>query len=94
MTFKTTVTSTTDFLTITWSLNKDQVVSIITHVPSTNTVEIDVKYTSRIRYNTTTCELQLGPLTKEDEGEYILSLVTTKAKTLTGEINLEVLGKY
>lgn len=94
MAFKTTLTSTTDFLSIAWNFNKDKVVPIIAFVPPTNTKKINEKYASRISYNMTTFELQLGPLMKEDEGEYILSTVNLKADQLTGQIHLEVLGKY
>ncbi|KAK7124352.1 hypothetical protein R3I94_018656 [Phoxinus phoxinus] len=88
VTFKTTIPSTTDFLTITWNKGQD---NIITHIPSKNTQNIDEKYASRISYNATTCEIQLRSLTKEDGGEYILSLVNSEAHTLTGQIHLEVL---
>ncbi|XP_016086505.1 carcinoembryonic antigen-related cell adhesion molecule 5-like isoform X2 [Sinocyclocheilus grahami] len=92
VTFKTTITSTQDFLTVTWNFNKDPVIApIITSVLVTNTDNIDEKYTSRIIYNNATCELQLGPLVKEDEGEYILNIVTTKGQQLSGQIDLEVL---
>ncbi|XP_067217562.1 carcinoembryonic antigen-related cell adhesion molecule 1-like [Chanodichthys erythropterus] len=91
VTFKTTITSTTDFLSIAWNFNKDKVIPIITFVPSTNTKKINEKYASRISYNMTTFELQLGPLMKEDEGEYILSTVKLNADQLTGQIDLEVL---
>ncbi|XP_026145933.1 carcinoembryonic antigen-related cell adhesion molecule 1-like, partial [Carassius auratus] len=92
VTFKTTITSTQDFITITWNFNKAAAIApIITSVPSSNTNDIDEKYTSRIIYNQTTCELQLGPLVKEDEGEYILTAVTRKGKQLNGRIDLEVL---
>ncbi|XP_067267414.1 carcinoembryonic antigen-related cell adhesion molecule 5-like [Chanodichthys erythropterus] len=91
VTFKTTITSTTDFLSITWNFNKDKVIPIITFVPSTNNKKINEKYASRISYNMTTFELQLGPLMKEDEGEYILSTVKLNADQLTGQIDLEVL---
>lgn len=84
-----------DFLTISWTFNKGQTIaSIITHIPSTNTKNIDEKYASRISYNETTCEVQLRSLMKEDGGEYILNVVTSKGTQQTGQINLEVLGKY
>ncbi|XP_042601017.1 carcinoembryonic antigen-related cell adhesion molecule 1-like [Cyprinus carpio] len=92
VTFKTTITSTQDFLTITWNFNKNSVISpIITNVLVTNTNNIDKKYASRIIYNNTTGELQLGPLVKEDEGEYNLNIVTNKGDSLSGQIDLEVL---
>ncbi|XP_016311390.1 carcinoembryonic antigen-related cell adhesion molecule 1-like [Sinocyclocheilus anshuiensis] len=92
VTFKTTITSTQDFLTVTWNFNKDPVIApIITSILLLNTDNIDEKYASRIVYNNTTCELQLGPLVKEDEGEYILNIVTTKGQQLSGQIDLEVL---
>lgn len=95
MTFKTTIASTQDFITVTWNFNKGSVIApIITSILSSNTDNIDEKYTSRIIYNKTTCELQLGPLVKEDEGEYILNTVNTKGQQLSGQIYLEVLGKY
>ncbi len=95
MTFKTTITSIQDFLTITWNFNKGPVIApIITSVLVSNTDNVDDKYASRIIYNKTTCELQLGPLVKEDEGEYILNIVTSKGNQLSGQIDLEVLGKY
>lgn len=92
VTFKTTITSSMDFLTISWTFNKGQTIaSIITHIPSTNTKNIDEKYASRISYNETTCEVQLRSLMKEDGGEYILNVVTSKGTQQTGQINLEVL---
>ncbi|KTF75113.1 hypothetical protein cypCar_00035749, partial [Cyprinus carpio] len=92
VTFKTTITSTQDFLTITWNFNKNSVISpIITNVLVTNTNNIDKKYAGRIIYSNTTCELQLGPLVKEDEGEYNLNIVTSKGESLSGQIDLEVL---
>ncbi len=95
MTFKTTIASAQDFLTVTWNFNKGLVIApIITSILLTNTSNIDEKYTGRIIYNKTTCELQLGPLVKEDEGEYILNIVTTNGQQLSGQIDLEVLGKY
>uniref|UniRef100_A0A9J7ZTM3 Uncharacterized protein n=1 Tax=Cyprinus carpio carpio TaxID=630221 RepID=A0A9J7ZTM3_CYPCA len=93
VTFKTTITSTQDFLTITWNFNKNSVIApIITSVLVTNTINIDKKYASRIIYSNTTCELQLGPLVKEDEGEYNLNIVTIRGESLSGQIDLEVLG--
>ncbi len=95
MTFKTTIASTQDFLTVTWNFNKGQVIApIITSILLTNTSNIAEKYTGRIIYNKTTCELQLGPLVKEDEGEYNLNIVYTNGQPLSGQIDLEVLGKY
>lgn len=95
MTFKTTITSTQDFLTITWNFNKGEVIApIITSIPSTNGDNTDEKYTSRISYNKTTCELQLRPLVKEDGGEYTLTIVTNKGLQLSGQVDLEVLGEY
>ncbi len=95
MTFKTTITSTQEVITITWNFNKGPVIApIITSIPSSSTSNIAEKYTSRIIYNKTTCELQLGPLVKEDEGEYILNIVYTLGQQLSGQIDLEVLGKY
>ncbi len=95
MTFKTTIASTQDVVTITWNFNKGPVIApIITSIPSSSTSKIAEKYTSRIIYNKTTCELQLGPLVKEDEGEYILNIVYTNGQQLSGQIDLEVLGKY
>ncbi|KTF73741.1 hypothetical protein cypCar_00031275 [Cyprinus carpio] len=92
VTFKTTITSTQGFLTITWNFKKGQViVPVITHIPTTSTENIDKKYTSRIIYNKTTCELQLGPLVKEDGGEYTLTVVDLKGEQLSGQIDLEVL---
>ncbi|XP_051728974.1 carcinoembryonic antigen-related cell adhesion molecule 5 isoform X2 [Ctenopharyngodon idella] len=91
VTFKTTITSTTGLLIVAWNFNKNQVVPIITHIPSSNATNIDEKYTGRISYNTTTCELQLGPLMKEDEGEYILSIITAKGTQQSGQVDLEVL---
>ncbi len=95
MTFKTTIASTQDFITVTWNFNKGPVITpIITSIPISGTNNIDEKYTGRIIYNKTTCELQLGPLVKEDEGEYILDIITTKGQQLSGQIYLEILGKY
>ncbi|XP_059365050.1 carcinoembryonic antigen-related cell adhesion molecule 5-like [Carassius carassius] len=92
VTFKTTITSTQDFVTIIWNFkNVKELKPIITNIPSSNTEDIDEKYTGRVIYNKTTCELQLGPLVKEDEGEYTLSLVTPKGKQLNGRIDLVVL---
>ncbi|XP_073678121.1 cell adhesion molecule CEACAM5 [Garra rufa] len=92
VTFKTTITSTTDFLTITWNFNNGEVIApIITSIPSTNTENVDDKYASRIIYNKTTCELQLGPLVKEDGGEYTLTIVTLQGKPQSGQVDLEVL---
>ncbi|XP_073677601.1 cell adhesion molecule CEACAM1-like [Garra rufa] len=92
VTFKTTITSTEDFLTITWNFNKGEVIApIITSIPSTNTENVDEKYASRIIYNKTTCELQLGPLVKEDGGEYSLTIVTLQGKQQSGQVDLEVL---
>ncbi len=94
MTFKTTIASTQDFLTVTWNFNKGPAITPIITSIVTSTDNIAEKYTSRIIYNKTTCELQLGPLVKEDEGEYILNIVTTKGQQLSGQIDLEILGKY
>ncbi|XP_052388512.1 carcinoembryonic antigen-related cell adhesion molecule 1 isoform X2 [Carassius gibelio] len=92
VTFKTTITSTQDFVTITWNFNKvEGITPIISNVLSSNTEDIDEKYTGRVIYNKTTCELQLGPLVKEDEGEYTLTAVTLKGKQLIGRIDLVVL---
>ncbi|XP_059411732.1 carcinoembryonic antigen-related cell adhesion molecule 1-like [Carassius carassius] len=92
VTFKTTITSAQDFQFVIWNFNKaDIITSIITSVPSSNTNNINEKYTSRIVYSKATCELQLGPLVKEDEGRYILTAVTNKRKPLSGQIVLEVL---
>ncbi|XP_043092293.1 carcinoembryonic antigen-related cell adhesion molecule 2-like [Puntigrus tetrazona] len=92
VTFKTTITSAKDFLTITWSFNKgSEIAPIMTSVVTTNPDNIEETSLNRITYNKTTCELQLGPLVKEDEGEYILSVVTLKGKSLSGQIDLNVL---
>ncbi|XP_058610131.1 carcinoembryonic antigen-related cell adhesion molecule 20 isoform X1 [Onychostoma macrolepis] len=92
VTFKTTITSTQEFITITWNFDKGPVIApIITSVPLSNTNNIDEKYASRIIYNKTTCELQLGPLVEEDEGEYVLNIVTTQGQQLSGQIYLQVL---
>ncbi|KAL1255070.1 hypothetical protein QQF64_013131 [Cirrhinus molitorella] len=92
VTFKTTITSSQDFLTVTWNFKQGQEITpIITSILLTNTDNIDEKYASRISYNKTTCELQLGPLVKEDEGEYTLTAVTGKGKQLSGQVDLVVL---
>ncbi|XP_056097994.1 carcinoembryonic antigen-related cell adhesion molecule 5 [Rhinichthys klamathensis goyatoka] len=92
VTFKTSITSTMDFLTISWNFNNGQnIESILTHLPSSGTINIEEKYASRISYNATTCEVQLGSLVMEDGGEYVLGIVTSKAKALTGQVDLEVL---
>ncbi|XP_026145274.1 carcinoembryonic antigen-related cell adhesion molecule 1-like [Carassius auratus] len=92
VTFETTITSTQDFVTVTWNFNKAAVItSIITNIKVTNTFNIDEKYTSRVIYNQTTCELQLGPLVKEDEGAYTLNIVNLQGRSLNGRIDLEVL---
>ncbi|XP_016313087.1 carcinoembryonic antigen-related cell adhesion molecule 8-like [Sinocyclocheilus anshuiensis] len=91
VTFKTTITSTQDFLTVTWNFKGQGIAPIITSILSSNTENIDEKYASRIIYNKTTCELQLGPLVKEDGGEYTLTVVTVLGKQLSGQIDLEVL---
>ncbi|XP_077051122.1 cell adhesion molecule CEACAM5 [Siphateles boraxobius] len=92
VTFKTTITSTMDFLTISWTFNNGRTnVPIITHLPTMDTKNIEEKYASRVSYNVTTCEVQLRSLVKEDEGEYILNIVTSKGTPRTGQIDLEVL---
>ncbi|KAL0166959.1 hypothetical protein M9458_038803, partial [Cirrhinus mrigala] len=53
---------------------------------------IEEKYRGRIIYSNTTCELNLGPLVKEDEGEYTLTVVTRQGKQQSSQIDLEVLG--
>ncbi|XP_056336074.1 carcinoembryonic antigen-related cell adhesion molecule 5 [Danio aesculapii] len=91
VTFKTTITSTADILTVTWTFNKGQPIGMVTIVPSANNVNVDPAYVNRISCNKTTFQLQLGPLVKGDTGEYILTIVTTSAKQETGQIYLEVL---
>ncbi|KAI7799209.1 putative carcinoembryonic antigen-related cell adhesion molecule 5, partial [Triplophysa rosa] len=87
--FKTTITSSTDFVTITWSFDGD--VPILTHIPSKNKVNIVEGYKNRVTYNETTCALELRDLVKEDSGEYGLTIVTGEIKQLTGKVKLEVL---
>ncbi|XDV33972.1 hypothetical protein PO909_004198 [Leuciscus waleckii] len=92
VTFKTAITSTMDFITVTWSFNNGQSTApILSHVISKNTTKIDAKYASRISYNATTGEVQLRSLMKEDGGEYVLSIINAEAVLQTGQILLEVL---
>lgn len=81
-----------DLVTVTWNFNN--IAPILTHIIPSDTKTIDEKYASRISYNATTCEVQLRSLMKEDGGEYILTIVTSKGTQQTGQILLEVLGKY
>ncbi|TRY94792.1 hypothetical protein DNTS_035660, partial [Danionella cerebrum] len=91
VTFQTTITSTSTILTLAWNFNKpDGVISILTCVPSANTIDIDEAYINRIVYNNKTFDLQLGPLLKEDAGEYTLNVVTTSGKSVSGQIFLDV----
>ncbi|XP_073787543.1 cell adhesion molecule CEACAM1 isoform X2 [Danio rerio] len=91
VTFKTTVVSTPDILTVTWTFNKGQPIAMVTVIPSSNTVSVRPPYVNRISCNRTTFQLQLGPLVKEDTGEYILTIVTNNGDLVTGQIDLEVL---
>ncbi|RXN36854.1 carcinoembryonic antigen-related cell adhesion molecule 1-like protein [Labeo rohita] len=95
VTFKTTITLTPNFVIVTWNFNKgSEIAPILTSIVPSNTDNVDEKYASRISYNKTTFELQLGPLVKEDGGEYTLTIVTDKGQQLTGQVDLEVLGEY
>ncbi|KAG1946726.1 carcinoembryonic antigen-related cell adhesion molecule [Pimephales promelas] len=93
VTFRTTITSRLDSVTISWNfISKDQKISsIITHAPMSNNTRIDQNYASRISYNATTCEIQLRSLTKDDEGEYTLQIITSDLTQLTGQVYLTVL---
>ncbi|XP_050993647.1 carcinoembryonic antigen-related cell adhesion molecule 5 [Labeo rohita] len=92
VTFKTTVILTPNFVTVTWNFNDgSKIAPIITSIVPSNTDNVDEKYAGRISYNKTTFELQLGPLVKEDGGEYTLTIVTDKGQQLTGQVDLEVL---
>lgn len=91
VTFKTTITTLTDFVTIAWTFKGD--VPIVTHIPSVNKVTIDDRYKSRVIYNETTCALVLKDLVTEDGGAYGLTIVTSEGKQLAGDVLLKVLGK-
>ncbi|XP_051520456.1 carcinoembryonic antigen-related cell adhesion molecule 20-like [Myxocyprinus asiaticus] len=92
VTFKTTVTNTGNFLTVTWNFNNGRdIFPIMTGLPMTNTEIVEENYAARIKYNKTTWELQLISLVKEDSGEYTLTIVTGTGKQLSGLVLLEVL---
>ncbi|XP_067281548.1 carcinoembryonic antigen-related cell adhesion molecule 5 [Pseudorasbora parva] len=92
VTFKTTISTTVGLSTVLWSFNNGQsIASVFTHVPVTNILRTNPLYTGRVSYNTTTCELQLGPLKKEDAGKYILNIVNAEGDAQSGEIELTVL---
>ncbi|XP_073714663.1 cell adhesion molecule CEACAM5 [Misgurnus anguillicaudatus] len=90
VTFLTTITSSSSFLTITWGFDvKGKITSIITVVPTKET--IDPKYANRIAYNKSTCALQIKDLVMADAGDYILSVVNNEAQSTAEQITLEVL---
>ncbi|XP_067303790.1 carcinoembryonic antigen-related cell adhesion molecule 1-like [Pseudorasbora parva] len=92
VTFKTTIATTVGLSTVLWSFNNGQsIASVFTHVPVTNILRTNPLYTGRVSYNTTTCELQLGPLKKKDAGKYILNIVNAEGEPQSGEIELTVL---
>ncbi|XP_051526623.1 carcinoembryonic antigen-related cell adhesion molecule 1-like [Myxocyprinus asiaticus] len=92
VTFKTTITAKEDFITVIWNFNKGKdTFPIITSLPLENTESVDDKYVGRVKYNKTTCELQLISLVEEDEGEYGLAIVTRLGKQIAGKVLLEVL---